>query len=249
MNVLDYVFGFGATNNFKADTYALKGYFKTPEYTLAEGMTLQAGAQATAQNAVNKTVGAGAAFAYKNDAMSASVATDLGLSFNKNDANFDADVAAAFAYAPVTVNVYYATEVAGVENLLSAQVVTDLKAFELPLTITLSGKDLVNTQDLSATVAFALADPAVNASVTAGYKVEAKEWNAKVAGDYTIAPVGKIYAETEFKGGDKLTSATFKAGVENKTLIDGATLGLAYVSGNYVDEKVGSVDATVTLTF
>ena len=251
-NVYDYKFGFGLVGNSTAKTFQTSAYFATPKYTLVDGLTLEAGAQGDVAIADSKAIngGLGLALAYVNGDFSASVASDMGLAVKgKNDVAFDADVAAKVAYNPVTVDLYYATKANnGVDNLLSAQVVADLKDFA-PVTVSFTGKDLVNTQDLAAAFSLKFADLKLNATVKGGYVVAAKTWSTGADVDYTIDPVGKIYAGFELKGADKLAEATVKVGLENTTLINNATLKAEYASGNLVDKKAGALTTSCTIEF
>ena len=136
---------------------------------------------------------------YSNDLISASVATDLG--YNITDKEFGADVAANFTYDFLSVDAYYATKaksgegaVGGwkttfdeseytatydpakwgnkyAENVLSAQVKTDLNSFGIPVSITLATKDLLHTVDLGATVEVAPIE-GLKVTVGGGYVVD-----------------------------------------------------------------------------
>ena len=193
--------------------------------------------------------------------MSAKVASDMGLTLTKDAANkttakFDTDVAANFTYAPVSVDVYYATNAnngKAVKNLLSTKVAADLASVNVPLTVAFSGKDLVNTQDLGLELGLKLADIKLNATVNAGYVVAAKTWSTGANVDYTIDQVGKLYAGFGLEGAKELTSATVKAGLENTTLINNATLSLGYQSANLIAAKDGKqygvIAASCTIKF
>ena len=136
---------------------------------------------------------------YTNDLISASVATDLG--YNITAKEFGADVAANFTYDFLSVDAYYATKaksgegkVGGfdtkfdkgtytvsynadkwgnkyAENVLSAQVKTDLNSFGIPVSITLATKDLLHKVDLGATVEVAPIE-GLKVTVGGGYVVD-----------------------------------------------------------------------------
>ena len=136
---------------------------------------------------------------YNNDLISASVATDLG--YNITAKEFGADVAANFTYDFLSVDAYYATKaksgegkVGGfdtkfdkgtytvsynadkwgnkyAENVLSAQVKTDLNSFGIPVSITLATKDLLHKVDLGATVEVAPIE-GLKVTVGGGYVVD-----------------------------------------------------------------------------
>ena len=136
---------------------------------------------------------------YSNDLISASVATDLG--YNITDKEFGADVAANFTYDFLSVDAYYATKAKSgegaiggwkttfdkgsytvtydpakwgnkyAENVLSAQVKTDLNSFGIPVSITLATKDLLHKVDLGATVEVAPIE-GLKVTVGGGYVID-----------------------------------------------------------------------------
>ena len=101
----------------------------------------------------------------------------------KKDTAFDMDVAANFKYDFVTVDAYLNTAkaTAKADNavalplLLSAKVATDLNAFDVPVKLELTGKDLLATTDLS-----------VKATVTAIENLE-----LTVSGGYVLNTLGR----------------------------------------------------------
>ena len=135
-----------------------------------------------------------------------------------------------------------------VENLLSVKVAADLKDFA-PVTVAFTGKDLVNKQDLGASVGVKLADLKLNASVNGGYVVADKTWSTGASVDYTIDQIGKLYAAFNLAGAKELTSADLKVGLENTTLINNATLNLEYAAKNFVAKQYGAVNASCTVKF
>lgn len=261
VGVYDYVIGLG----FKAEAvktpefdpfnkYAATAYVKTPEYAIVDGLTIQAGATYAISDGSYKdkvnAVGASAKVAYADDMISASVATDLG--YDINDEKFGADVAAAFKYDFVSVDAYYATAAANsgtvaadgsysddpaVENLLSAQVATDLNSFEVPLKLTVTGKDLVNTQDLGLKAEVAIAEVTLTPSV--GYVIDSETFKAGLDVAYTTdaftAKAGVSTKTTKFNADTLLLGAS--ASIESAALIPGATLKLAWSDADDLLDK------------
>ena len=107
-------------------------------------------------------IGGSVAVSYANDSMSAKVAADLGYAIkaykvegntvatgiveNKDAEKFGMDLAANFTMDPVAVDAYYkydgTKKDAADANYLSLQVKTDLNAFDVPVVLTVYGKDL-----------------------------------------------------------------------------------------------------------
>lgn len=262
VGVYDYVVGFG----FRADAdkangfepfakYAATIYGKTPEYTLVDGLKLQAGAtyaisdgSYTSDKTVN-ALGASAKVSYVADALSTSVASDIGYDFDAKE--FGADVAANVTYDFLGFDAYYATKAANsgtvtngkyddgakVENLLSAQVVTDLNSFDIPVKVTVAGKDLVNTQDTSLKVEVKIADVKLTPSI--GYVFDSGKFSTGLDAEYKVdaftAKAG-IKAETYFNENDLILKAS--ASIETKALIPGATLKLAWSDANDLLKRV-----------
>ncbi len=243
VGVYDYVIGLG----FKAkavktpefdpfNKYAATVYAKTPEYAIVDGLTIQAGA--TYANASGygdspkdvNAVGASAKVAYADDMISASVATDLG--YDIASEKFGADVAAAFKYDFVSVDAYYATlakvDDTDIENLLSAKVITDLNSFEVPVKLTVTGKDLINKQDLGLKAEVAIAEVTLTPSV--GYVIKSETFKAGLDVAYTTdaftAKAGVSTETAKFNADNLLLGAS--ASVESAALIPGATLKLAW---------------------
>ena len=271
-----YTFGFG----FKAEAvkepefnafnqYALTAYAKTPEYALVDGFTLQAGATyallhqtdtdfvADEPKEVN-AVGGSLKLAYADDLITASVATDIGYDIEAE--KFGADVALAFGYDFITVDGYYATEAevngVAIKNLLSVKTAFDLASFDVPVALTLTGKDLVNKQDLDATVDVTVAGVKLSPSV--GYVIKTEEFSAGLDAEYTheyfkiSAGVG---ISTQFKENDLILDAN--AAIETESLVPGAKLKLAWANADDLlnnstdadETQYGKVTASVSIDF
>ena len=209
--------------------------FETPAYELAEGFTLGVAAnyayKMEAKATKSNAFGASVKTAYENDTFSLSVASDLGYDIQAE--KFGADVAAKLSVSPVVVDFYYATlakaenDPAGIKNLLSAQVATDLTAFDVPLQLTVAGKDLINSQDLSAEVVVPFAP--FTFKVFGGYVIQDKDWN--VGGDVKYAHDLFTVAAGVVVEGNADTDAVrlgANASISSSALVPGATLSLAW---------------------
>ena len=229
--------------------------FETPAYELAEGFTLGAAANYAFQKDATATtangVGASVKTAYENDTFSLAVASDIGYDIVAE--KFGADVAAKFSVTPVVVDFYYATfaktanDTTGIENLLSAQVTTDLTAFEVPLQLTVAGKDLINKQNLSAKVVAPI-DP-VTITVYGGYVIQDEDWN--VGG--SVAYTHDLFTAEAGVEVSKGVSLTANASISSTALVPGATLKLAWYDANedmdLLNEKYGKIAASCSIAF
>ena len=223
--------------------------------------------------------GVSAKVAYASDLLNASVATDMG--YDALAEEFGADIAANVTYDFVGVDFYYATAAANsgvdggkvtikdadnnvvaesdykdgpkVEDLLSLQAKLDLTGFNVPVGLTLKGKDLVNAQDLSATVDLTFGSFKV--SPTVGYVVEDEEFKAGVAVEYAcdyFTAKAETNINTAFENDDLVWDAS--ASIENTTLIPGATIKLAWTDGdnllgNRGEAEHGKILASLKLDF
>ena len=266
---------------FNEKTFTL--YAKTPEIAVIDGLTVQAGATYALQDAgypVKPTLeeegdkeinafGVSAKVAYTSDLLSASVATDMG--YDALAEEFGADIAANLSFDFVGVDFYYATAAANsgvdgdpdtgadyadgakVEDLLSLQATVDLTGFNVPVGLTLKGKDLVNTQDLSATVDLTFGSFKV--SPTVGYVVDTELFSTGVAVEYAcdyFTAKAETNIETGFEKDDLVWDAS--ASIENTTLIPGATIKLAWsdgdnLLGNGGEAEHGKILASLKLDF
>ena len=256
---------------------ALTLFAKTPEIAVIDGLTIQAGATYALQDAgyidagdkeIN-AFGVSAKVAYASDLLSASVATDMG--YDALAEEFGADIAANLSFDFVGVDFYYATAAANsgvdgdpdtgadyadgakVEDLLSLQATVDLTGFNVPVGLTLKGKDLVNAQDLSATVDLTFGSFKV--SPTVGYVVDTETFKAGVAAEYAcdyFTAKAETNIKTAFEKDDLVWDAS--ASIENTTLIPGATIKLAWsdgdnLLGNGGEAEHGKILASLKLDF
>ena len=254
----DYVVGVG----FKSDASgkAFTAYAKTPEYTF-DAVKAQFAAVASKKAGTGiKNVGASAKASYATDVLSVSLATDLGAAI-ANETKFNADVAANFKYDFVTVDAYFATKAKSItdKNLLSVKAVTDLNSFEVPVKLSLTGKDLINKQNLKAEVEF-VAVEGLTVKANAGYVIADKKVSVGGGVEYK-ADAYKATANAGFEtkvGTENSNVLTFDAAVESDVIIPGATLKLAYgktaddqnlLSGQTLAQDLGKVEASCTIKF
>ena len=282
VGIYDFVVGLGFRANADKEPdldllvqKSLTLYAKTPEFTIMDGLTIQAGATYATEDAHyadanNKATdvnafGVSAKVDYASDLLSASVATDMGYDIEAE--KFGADIAANLSFDFVGVDFYYATAAANagtvvageykdatpVEDLLSLQAKLDLTGFNVPVGLTLKGKDLVNTQDLSATVDLTFGSFKV--SPTVGYVVETETFKAGVAAEYVcdyFTAKAETNIKTAFVDDDLVWDAS--ASIENTTLIPGATIKLAWsdgdnLLGNGGEAEHGKILASLKLDF
>ena len=155
-----------------------------------------------------------------------------------------------------------------VEDYFSAKIGFDMNAFDVPVKLTLAAMDIVNNPyfDLEAATSVAGFDIAVYA----GYQhledfFEVKTNNIHVGAEvaYTIEPVGKLFAKTTFltaipdvKDADALNAMSLELGLENTTLVSGATLKAGYKTANIIGgdnalmaQDKGEVYVSATIEF
>lgn len=237
------------------DLTATKGYgaLELAEMEISEGMTAQvAGSLAIDKTLANNVEVAGSVkLAYAADDYSASIAADLGY-----DTAFGADVSMSVAMDPVSIDAYFGTSntntdftftetaiAAATANLLNVKVVTDLASYDVPATLTLTGLDLVNTQDLDAKVCLTVSDE-LSTYVSGGYVLDTAAWCVGAGLTYTVDAY-TLAADVSYDG-DLAASAS----VESTTLVDGATLCLAWADGDdLLDGTYGSITASCAIAF
>lgn len=242
----------------------------TPEFVFGDAKASLGVAVADTNTATAKKAGANlglsAKASYETEELSASVASDVVFAGVATEAlKVNADVAAKFSYAPVTVDAYYATEAktqnvlepsktgsnATVKNLLSAKVAFDLSSFELPLNVAVSCRDILGAKVLGAS-AYATLD-ALTLSANADYAVVAKAYVVGASAEYKFEAF-TVKAGLTYRS-EKVLYAN--ASIESDTLVPGATLSLAYgpnkasgkVTTNLLNGKYGLVNATAKITF
>ena len=260
--VLDQMKANGGTAATKKDVVNYSLTVATPDMVFGD-VTVGFGA-AVGNDKEAANLGLSAKAGYANDKLSASVASDLVIAGIGNDeVAFDADVAAKFSFAPVTVDAYYATKAstanklfapksnANVENLVSIKVAADLSSFEVPVSVSAYAKYIVNAQVLGVSASASVDALKVGASFDYGIKEEAYLLGATVSYKFDAFTVA---AGINYESTEKLYA---NASVETASIIPGATLKLAYgpvsekgkVTTNLLDEKYGKIDATCTIAF
>ncbi len=153
------------------------------------------------------------------------------------------------------------------ENYLATKVAFDLNAFDVPVSFTLAGLDLVNNPYFDLEAKATVAD--VEITAFGGYQaliVEedlfANVFHVGADAAYTFAPVGKLSAGVTYvgyladaEGAEVMNALTLKAGLVNDTLISGATLEAGYESGNLIKDNMfmaqsfGKIYAKATIAF
>lgn len=225
----------------------------TPDFKLVDGLTLTAGAAARLSNVANQAISGSLKTAFEADEFSVTVASDLFYDLTSED--FEAEVAANAVYDFLTLDAYFATlemgenpplPYGGATNVLSVQAKAEIEQFD----VTVFGKDLVNTQDLGASVKFQATD---ELAVTArgGYVIATEVWNAGADVEYKVDALTAKAGATFYK--DSILEAY--ASVETTTLVDGATLSLAWKDAkDLLDKgtpatKYGKVVAAAKIAF
>ncbi len=242
-----YTVSFALSGNTGTQAHDVFGTIATPEFTLGDGLTAKLGAAASIING-NSAASGSISIAYASDTASGSVAADL-----IYDGGLLADVAANVTYDAYSLDMYFATEEtydgtgSGVANYLSAKVSGTVSGFDLSVT----GQDLVNTQDLSASVSYGLSDE-LTLAVSGGYTINGGDWNVGTDVTYTTAD----FTATAGGSYDKAKEVALNASIESTTVIPGATLSLAWADANDLtkvgadaDEELGSITASVEIAF
>ena len=260
--VLDKIKTEAGADAVKTDMVIYSATVATPDLVFGD-VTVGFGA-AVGSGYKSADLGLSAKAAYANDQLSASVASDVVIAgVGKDKVAFDADVAAKFSFAPVAVDAFYATNAstanklstpkknAAVKNLLSAKVAADLASFDVPVTVAVCAKDVINAQVFGVSAKASVDALTISASFDYGVKEEAYFIGASASykfDAFTVA-AGINYNSTE--------QLYANASIETTTLIPGATLKLAYgpvskggvVTTNLLDEKYGKIDASCTIAF
>jgi hypothetical protein len=253
---------------------------ETASMELSEGLTAQAGVSVLVDTAIthNLELGASAMVDYVMDDMAVSFAIDTGLDALV-DFGMDAflsvettDLSASAYYGTLNANadfdfddtdltglqnkVYdadgdndFATlsddDIYSIPNLLNVVVDYSLASFDVPVSVCLTALDLVNTQDLDVQIDYAVNDM-LSPYVTAGYDIDAADWCAGAGVTYTT---DMYTADASFSISDAgIVSAA--ASVESTTLVDGATLTVAWEDGDdLANGTLGTVTAYCEIDF
>ena len=249
-----YTAGIGFNKNYILDTE--KGAFftvKTVEYKLIEGLTAQAGATFAVQDKEfeNYQLGFGGKVGYTNGALTANVATDMGVEIApgvKEEDRFNAEIAADAKYDFVSANVYFTTlPVKGEskkalpslakENLLNLKAAADFASFKVPATLSVEMIDTVHKErTLGVNAGYTIMK---GLKVGAEYKtnfLENIEWslggNVEYAMDIATFKAGVTFGSKKVSADNTHNTLGFTASAESTKLISGATLKLDYSKNN-----------------
>ena len=266
----DFVAGVGL--NKSASGTVATGYVKTPEFAFDAVKAQAAVVASKAAGSSTKNLGVSAKASYATDVLSASVATDVGFAI-ADQTKVNADVAANFKYDFVTVDAYYGTlattkmtydeatktkTYSTTKNLLSAKLVTDLNGFNVPVKLTVTGKDLINKQNLSGAVEVKVAE-GLTVKANGGYVVADKKISLGASVEYKAAAfTAKAAAGYNWVLDATKAQLTASASVETDVLVPGATLKLAYgaadndqnlLADQAIAQDFGKVVASATIKF
>jgi len=238
-------------NNYLTPTHDFMGAIQTKELEVADGLKLTFGAAAQMAKVAGNAASVSAKGAFATDDYSAKFAADV-----IYDGGILADAAVQFALTDpsVTVDVYYATEgegpvyTAATTNLLSAQAKTVIEG----VTLTVFGKDVINQTILGGTASYKASDE-ITVGVNGGYTLKgAKAGDFYAGGDVTYtAEDFKLKVDGKYADEASVASLKMNATLTSTTLVDGATLSLAYNSGNYLATPVamGKITAKALIEF
>ena len=257
VGIFDYVFGVGLLGDYDDDKDAkledkldFSLYAKTPEYNLS-GIILQAGAVYSyagdpVEANVKNALGLSGKVGFANDTITATVAADMGFNLEEEGKDvFDMDLAANFGWNFITVDAYYATTAKSGEtpapekndldkttasykdDVLSLQAKFDLNAMNVPVAITASVKDVLNTVEIGADVEVTAIEN-LTISANAGYVINTvdaydKDLNDAAKDADIFMGQWKVGADVEYDFG----FAKVAAGVSAKNI------GYADADSNY----------------
>jgi hypothetical protein len=278
----DYKVGIGFVGT-KSDetTVGFTAYALTPEIELGDSAKVKVGAVASKSNEAGKYVSAGASLqgTFAVDEFSAKASADFGLEnigAEKDGNKFHFDAAANFKYDFASLDVYYADFISvqgyhleawapvkdaaktEYKNLLSVKAAFDLNSFDVPVAITLKGKDLINKQNLSASVDVAVSE-AVTVTVGGGYGIKSEKVTVNAGVEYKDEKfTASAKVDFSLKGEDKQLYPTVV--VSSDAIVNGATLELSWKpatdgSGSTTtnllnkDADFGKIYATAKLAF
>ncbi|MFA7592095.1 MAG: hypothetical protein WCY44_11990 [Sphaerochaetaceae bacterium] len=226
-------------NNFKTPTYDFMGAIQTKELEVADGLKLTLGAAAKLAKVAGNAASVSAKGAFATDDYSAKVAADV-----IYDGGVLADAAVQFALTDpsVTVDAYYATEgdapvyTAATKHLVSVQAKTVIEG----VTLTVFGKDIINQTILGGSASYKASDE-ITVGVNGGYTLKgASAGDFYAGGDVTYtAEDFKLKVDGKYADTASVASLKVNATLTSTTLVDGATLSLAYNSGNYLASPLG----------
>ena len=236
--------GFGFEGNAGGETYSVLAHAALDDKTVAEGLTVAAGAAALLKNDKN-TFNANAKVAYAKDLLATSVAVD----FQVEEENVKLESALNAKYDFVSFDLYYYTIDKFENNNLDAKLAATKTIDIVTLTGSFEGTNIADV----AKGTYAYYDhefkPALEASVVvdaftfgakASYGIIAElletEASIQYKNELLTAKVA-LNVNTEFDV-EESTQLYFSASVGSTALIDGATVSLAYAPAKDADKKV-----------
>ena len=247
--------GFTASVGFKrteADGTAFSATIETPEFAFSDdAVKVQVAAMASKKGNTAKTnVGAAAKTTVAIQDITFGVAADFGLEGIGTEAQFNMDARVDFKYSFVDVNVYTYVGKKGLKAggsdtkeaavkynnfYLEAKAAFDLNAFELPLKVTVTAKNIIDKteivgadkpgMDLGLSVDFAKDALAAGAGFDINFLTKA--WTAKAKAKYAFEQF-TAGAGVQVKGKDGITAFNAGAFAESDKLVQNVRLGLGY---------------------
>ena len=209
-----------------------------------------------------ETIAAGvsAKASYATDAVSASVAADLGFEDIKSDVVvIDFDAAANVTVAPVAVDAYYNH----LSKLVSAKTSIDLAAYELPVKLTVSAKDILDAKNLGVKAEIS-ASEALALTAEGSYSLKTNAWSVSGSAKYKAETfTAKAGATFNYNNANAMQLYA-NASIESDSVLPGTTLKLAFSpnsAGRYPNNKVvsnfldsttkdyGRIEASCTIEF
>jgi len=183
-------------------------------------------------------------------------AVDMGLDYmgaedgiaTDKETQFNVDARVDFKYNFVDASIYTYAGKAGLEFgdgfkyykdfYLEAKAAFDLNAFELPLKVTVSAKNITNAEvetlllapvkgGIDPSIKVEFAKDAITAAASFGINTESKVWKALAYGTYAFEKF-TAGAGVYLNGASEMKSVGFGAFAESDKLVNGAKFGLAY---------------------
>ena len=281
--------GFTASVGFlkNATGTAFSATIETPEFAFSDdAVKVQAAAMASKKAGTGKTnVGAAAKTHIAIQDVKLGVAADFGIEGIGDEAQFNMDARVDFKYNFIDFNVYTyvgkkglkagggSKEEAGYKYFdfyLEAKAAFDLNAFELPLKVAVTAKNIVDKSneglDLGVSVDFA--KDALTAGAGFDINFLSKEWTAKAKAKYDFEQF-TAGAGLRIKGKDGITAINAAVFAETDKLVQNVRLGLGYnlkandlmedggwksigdddYVANFKDEKAGIISAYAIIKF
>ena len=246
--------GFTASFGFlkNADGTAFSATIETPEFAFSDdAVKVQVAAMASKKAGTGKTnVGAAAKTTVAIQDITFGVAADFGLEGIGDEAQFNMDARVDFKYNFIDFNVYtYVgkkglkaggsdTEEASVKYnnfYLEAKAAFDLNAFELPLKVSVTAKNIIDKteivgadkpgMDLGLSVDFA--KDALTAGAGFDINFQTKKWTAKAKAKYDFEQF-TTGAGLKIAGKDGVTAINAVVFAETDKLVQNVRLGLGY---------------------